>query len=168
MAKPAFKIRQIKAETPAWRAAFDESYSDCRVKELAAGQPHAYFAAFAGDTLAGHCVIYHEDGRWVMDGLRVKPEFRQMGVAKRLTAARLAYAVKQGAKEVWYSCDDGNLVTICCHKYYGFEKVCPAGHKCSVQTSHWYRLAVTPALFRKFPELRPSRPRSTAARSKPR
>jgi len=165
---PDIELKQIKRETPAWLAAFDAFYSGCDIKELAAGQPHAYFAAYAGKQLAGHCVVYLEKDRWVMDGLRVKAEFRQMGIGKRLTQARLAYAIANGAKEIWYTCEDGNLVTICCHLAFGFEKICPDNHKCTLATAHWYRLKVTPGLFRKFPALKPSRPRSTPGSKKTR
>lgn len=151
----AVKITKISRETAAWKRAFRAFYSDCDVKELAPEQPHAYFAAYSGSDLAGHCVVYLENGRWVMDGLMVKPEFRQAGVASRLTEARIRYAAGAGAKEIWYSCADGNLVTICCHVRYGFEKVCPARHHCDASTAHWYRLDVNPELFRKFPALRP-------------
>jgi L-amino acid N-acyltransferase YncA len=90
-----------------------------------------------------------------MDGLLVKPEFREMGIAKRLTEARIRYAAGEGAQEIWYACDDGNLVTICCHLRYGFEKVCAEGEHCTLATAHWYRLRITPELFRKFPSTRP-------------
>jgi GNAT superfamily N-acetyltransferase len=116
---------------------------------------HVYFAAYAADEIAGHSVLYFSKGRWIMDGLRVKPEFRERGIAKRLTEARIRHAAGQGAKEVWYSCDDGNLVTICCHVRFGFEKICHDKHHCTAATAHWYRLKITPALFKKFPGLRP-------------
>ena len=152
--KAQVKIKQVKLEDAAWKDTFLEFYSGCDIKKLAPGQPHAYFAAYAGKKLAGHCVIYFENGRWVMDGLLVKPEYRQMGLASRLTEARIKHAVANGAKEIWYACDDGNLVTICCHLRYGFEKVCPHDHKCSLATAHWYRLKITPAFFKKFPALK--------------
>ena len=158
---PAIKVKQISSENAGWKANFQAFYSDCEIKKLAPRQVHAYFAAYAGSVLAGHSVIYFEDGRWIMDGLRVKPEFRQMGIAKLLTEARIRHAVKNGAKEIWYSCDDGNLVTICCHLRYGFEKICPEGHQCNLSTAHWYRLKITPALFRKFSSLKTTRPRKT-------
>ena len=159
--QPAVKIVKIASEDAGWKARFSEFYSDCETKKLAPTQAHAYFAAYAGKELAGHSVLYFEDGRWVMDGLRVKAEFRQRGIAKLLTEARIRLAVKNGAKEIWYSCDDGNLVTICCHLRYGFEKVCPANHHCNLATAHWYRLKVTPALFKRFPVLRLTLPRRT-------
>lgn len=166
---PEIKVRRISDESPEWRAAFMSFYADCDIKQLAPGQPHAYFGAYAGKELAGHCVIYFENGRWVMDGLRVKPEFRQMGVGKRLTLARISHAVASGAREVWYSCEDGNLVTICCHLGFGFEKVCPDDHRCTLATAHWYRLKVAPALFKKFPEIKKlSQPRRTPGSQKPR
>ncbi|OGS14412.1 MAG: hypothetical protein A2285_08925 [Elusimicrobia bacterium RIFOXYA12_FULL_57_11] len=145
---PAIKIKRIISEDSGWKDSFTAFYSDCEIKKLAPGQAHAYFAAYSGSELAGHSVLYLENGRWVMDGLRVKPEFRQMGIAKRLTEARLRHAVKNGAGEVWYSCEDGNLVTICCHLGFGFEKVCPDNHRCSLATAHWYRLKITPAVLK--------------------
>ncbi len=141
------EIRKVENEDAEWRRGFDAFYAGRPVKELGR-LPHAYFAAYAGDELAGHSVIYRARGRWVMDGLLVKPEFRERGIAKRLTEARIRYAVENGAKEVWYACDDGNLVTICCHLRFGFEKVCPGGRRCTAATAHWYRLKVTPAVRR--------------------
>lgn len=152
------KIRKISRERGEWRTRFEAFYAGLPVKPMD-GLPHAYFAAYAGEEIAGHSVIYFEKGRWVLDGLRVKPEFREKGIAKAMTEARLQHAISQGAKEVWYSCDDGNLVTICCHLRYGFKKVCPDSHNCNPATAHWYRLRITPTLFKKFPSLKPySRP----------
>ena len=82
-----------------------------------------------------------------MDGLRIKTEFRERGIAKALTRARISYAVRNGAKEVWYSCHDDNLMTICCHVSFGFRKVCPPRHNCTPATAHWYKLKVTKALI---------------------
>lgn len=147
---PVIKVKQITSEDAGWKASFREFYADCEVKKLAPRQAHAYFAAYAGGVLAGHCVVYFEKGRWIMNGLRVKPEFRQMGIGKLLTKARLRHAIANGAKEVWYACDDGNLVTICCHLAFGFEKICPENHNCDLTTVHWYRLKVTPALLKKI------------------
>lgn len=147
-------IRKVSKESGEWRTRFEAFYSDCGARNLD-NIPHAYFAAYAGEEIAGHSVVYFENGRWVLDGLRVKAEFREKGIAKALTEARLRYAIGQGAKEVWYSCDDGNLVTICCHLRYGFKKVCPDSHKCTAATAHWYRLKITPSLFKKFPSVKP-------------
>lgn len=149
-------IRRVAREDGEWKTRFRAFYADCGIRPVE-GLEHAYFAAYAADEIAGHSVIYFEGGRWVLDGLRVKPEFRERGIAKGLTEARIRYALERGAKEVWYSCEDGNLVTICCHVRYGFEKVCPDSHRCTAATAHWYRLKVTPALFKKFPGLKPGR-----------
>ena len=148
------EIRKIEQEDAGWKARFRIFYSDCVVKKLGR-KPHAYFAAYSGEEIAGHSVIYRANGRWVLDGLRVKAEFREMGIAKRLTEARIRYAIMQGAEEVWYSCDDGNLVTICCHLRYGFEKVCTDKKSLDAKKSHWYRLKINPALFVKFPSVKP-------------
>ncbi|HBA60127.1 MAG TPA: hypothetical protein DCZ92_04800 [Elusimicrobia bacterium] len=147
-------VRKVEREDAPWKARFEAFYADCDIKKMGR-KLHAYFAAYAGEELAGHCVIYREKGRWIMDGLRVKAEFREQGLGKRLTEARIRHAIENGAKEVWYSCDDGNLVTICCHLRYGFEKVCPADHHCNAATVHWYRLKITPALLEKFPAIKP-------------
>jgi len=146
---PEITVRKVEREDADWKAGFDAFYSGCDIKKMGR-RTHAYFAAYAGGELAGHSVIYFEKGRWIMDGLRVKPEFREMGVAKRLTEARIRHAVGHGAEEIWYACEDGNLVTICCHLRFGFEKVCPDGHRCTAATAHWYRLRLTPELKLKF------------------
>lgn len=156
-------VRRVQREGGEWKTRFAAFYDGCSVRKLDEKVPHAYFAAYSGDEIAGHSVIYFENGRWVMDGLRVKPEFRERGIAKRLTEARIRHAAEQGAKEVWYACDDGNLVTICCHLRYGFEKVCRHEH-CNAATAHWYRLRITPELFSKFPSVKPGR---AAGHSKP-
>ena len=146
-------IREVQREDAEWKARFLAFFSGYEVKKLGR-KTHAYFAAYSGDEIVGHSVIYLEKGRWVMDGLRVNPEFREMGIAKRLTEARLRHAIERDAKEVWYACEDGNLVTICCHMRFGFKKVCPDSHRCTVATAHWYRLNITPVLLGKFPALR--------------
>jgi GNAT superfamily N-acetyltransferase len=141
-AEDGIKVGEVRKESASWKRAFTAFYADCPRPDRTKVE-HAYFAAWAGKKLAGHSEIYFDHGRWVMDGLRVAPEFRERGVAKRLTAARILYAAGRGAKEVWYACDDGNLVTICCHLRFGFAKVCPAGHACTAATAHWYRLKIT-------------------------
>jgi len=146
-------IRKVRQEDADWKARFKAFYADCDIKKMGR-KAHTYFAAYAGDEIVGHSVIYQEKGRWVMDGLRVNPEFREKGIAKRLTEARIRHAVELGAQEVWYACEDGNLVTICCHLRFGFEKVCPHS-RCTAATAHWYRLKITPELFKKFPVLKP-------------
>ena len=146
-------VEKVAQEDAAWKARFLTFYSGCDIKKLGRN-PHAYFAAYSGGELAGHSVIYRQKGRWVLDGLMLKPEFREKGIAKRLTEARIRHAVEQGAKEIWYACEDGNLVSICCHLRYGFEKICPGGHHCTAATAHWYRLKITPELFKKFPVLK--------------
>jgi GNAT superfamily N-acetyltransferase len=151
---PEISVRRVESEDETWKSGFDAFYTGCGIKKIGR-RTHAYFAAYTGGELVGHSVIYHSKGRWVMDGLLVKPEFRELGVAKRLTEARIRYAAAAGARELWYACDNGNLVTICCHLRYGFEKVCPAGSHCTLATAHWYRLKITPALFEKFPSLKP-------------
>ena len=148
-------IRKIARESGEWKTRYAAFYADCELKDVA-GLNHAFFAAYAGEEIAGHSVVYYEDGRWIMDGLRVKPEFREKGIAKALTAARIRYAAGRGAKEVWYSCEDGNLVTTCCHLRFGFEKVCKKGRDCRTGAANWYRLKITPALFVKFPGLKPA------------
>ncbi|MDP2866895.1 MAG: GNAT family N-acetyltransferase [Elusimicrobiota bacterium] len=146
-------IRKVEQEDAAWKARFAAFFSGCEVRKIGR-KVHAYFAACSGEDLVGHSVVYFEKGRWVMDGLRVSPEFRQKGIAKRLTEARIRHAIGHGAKEIWYACEDGNLVTICCHLRYGFKKICPDSHHCTAATAHWYRLTVTPDLFKKFPVLK--------------
>ena len=145
-------IRKVAQEDAAWKARFLAFYSGCAIKKIGR-KTHSYFAAYAGDEIVGHSVIYFEKGRWVMDGLRVRPEFREKGIGKRLTEARIRHAIGQGAGELWYACEDGNLVTICCHLRFGFEKICPDSHHCTAATAHWYRLKITPDLFKKFPVL---------------
>mgnify|MGYP003606902904 CR=1 FL=1 len=155
MEKPGkITVRKVSRESREWKTRFEAFYSDCDIKRVD-DLEHTYFAAYAGDEIAGHSVIYLEKGRWVMNGLRVKPEFRERGIAKMLTEARIRYAAGKGAKEVWYACDDGNLVTICCHVRYGFEKICPDSHHCTAATAHWYRLKITPELYVKFPGTKP-------------
>lgn len=149
MSTVRISVRRVAGEDKAWREAFESFYAGRQVRRLE-GQPHAYFAAYAGGELAGNSVVYFENGRWIMDALLVKPEFRERGVAKRLTEARIRYAARQGADEVWYACDDGNLVTICCHLRFGFEKVCPDKHRCTAATVHWYRLRLTPELKARY------------------
>ncbi|MDQ7771974.1 MAG: GNAT family N-acetyltransferase [Elusimicrobiales bacterium] len=153
--EPGIKVARVAGEDASWRRAFKAFYADCPRPDRR-GAEHAYFAAWAGRKLAGHSEIYFDGERWVMDGLRVAAEFRERGIAKRLTAARIRYATERGAKEIWYACDDGNLVTICCHLRFGFKKVCPAGHSCNAATAHWYRLKVTKKLLRDLESLAPA------------
>jgi len=148
-----FEIRRITREDAAWKKAFEDFYAGCPVRR-AGCKLHAYFAAYSGGALAGCALVLRDNGRWLMDGLLVKPEFREKGIAKRLTEARIRFAVSRGASEIWYSCEDGNLVTACCHMRYGFEKVCRE-HHCEGALARWYRLEINDALFEKFPVLRP-------------
>ncbi|MDA8130432.1 MAG: GNAT family N-acetyltransferase [Elusimicrobia bacterium] len=155
MKAPAgISIRKITRESGEWKTRYAAFYADFDLKDVD-GLDHAFFAAYSGEEIAGHSVVYLEEDRWVLDGLRVKPEFRERGIAKALTAARIRYAAGRGAKEVWYSCEDGNLVTTCCHLRFGFEKMRKEGPACRAGTANWYRLKITPSLFKKFPDLKP-------------
>ena len=149
-------VRKVELEDAAWKASYLAFYSGHGTKKLGRA-PRAYFASYSGNELVGHSVVYLEKGRWIMDALLVKPEYREKGIAKRLTEARINHAIEQGAKEIWYACEDGNLVTTCCHLRFGFEKICPDSHHCTAATAHWYRLKITPGLFDKFPVLKPFR-----------
>ncbi|MDO8805889.1 MAG: GNAT family N-acetyltransferase [Elusimicrobiota bacterium] len=153
--RSAITIGKVEHEDAAWKARFLVFYTGLRIRKLGR-KPHAYFAARSGEELAGHSVVYFEKGRWVLDELMVKAEFREKGIAKGLTEARIRHVIVNGAKEIWYACEDGNLVTTCCHLRYGFEKICPGSHHCTAATAHWYRLKITPALFEKFPVLDPN------------
>ena len=143
----AIKIRRVQPEDAGWRRQFKAFYADCPAPKHDPKPEHAYFAAYNGKTIVGHSEIYREDNKWIMDSLRVKSEFRERGIAKALTRARIAYAVSNGAKEVWYISHDDNLMTICCHVSFGFRKVCPIHHHCTPATAHWYRLKITKALI---------------------
>jgi len=147
-------FRVIETEDADWKARFASFYSGCEIKKMGR-KPHTFFAAYSGDEMVGHSVIYRDKQQWIMDGLRVKPEFRERGIGKRLTEARIRYAVENGAEEIWYACEDGNMVTTCCHLRFGFEKICPDSHRCNAATAHWFRLRITPKLFKKFPSLKP-------------
>ncbi|MBI4656920.1 MAG: GNAT family N-acetyltransferase [Elusimicrobia bacterium] len=138
-----FKIRKVAIENDEWKAQALSVYENLLFVEPASKHPHAYFAAYKGRQMAGHSIVLHSDGRWILDGLRVKPEHREQGIGKALTEARIRYAVSKGAKEIWYCCADDNLVTICCHVRFGFKKICPAHHECSPKTAHWYKLNIT-------------------------
>ncbi len=148
-------IQRIRLEDAAWKRQFKAFYSDCPALRRGRERSHAYFAAFSGDTLVAHSEIYREDDKWILDGLRVKTEFRERGIAKALTRARILYAAENGAKEIWYNCHDDNLMTTCCHISLGFIKVCPVRHNCTPATAHWYKLKVTKALISGVCENRP-------------
>ena len=148
-------IRRVQPEDAAWKRQFKAFYTDCPAPKRGHEQSHAYFAAYSGQTIVAHSEIYREDDKWILDGLRVKVEFREKGIAKALTRARIAYAIENGAKDIWYSCHDDNLMTTCCHISLGFKKVCPPRHNCTPATAHWYKLKVTKALISGLCENRP-------------
>lgn len=142
------EIRRVDTEDREWKRQFSAFFADTPAHGHILKFPHAYFAAYNGREIVGHSVVYKKDGRWIMDGLRVKPEYRQQGIASSLTRARIRYAIDQGDKEVWYSCHDDNLVTICCHLRFGFKEVCAAPHH--AEPGHWYRLKVTKTAIKKY------------------
>ncbi|MBU2573741.1 MAG: GNAT family N-acetyltransferase, partial [Elusimicrobia bacterium] len=145
---PLIDIRRIENEDSDWKRQFAVFYADYSPPRHTLKCPRVYFAAYNGRELVGHSMIYQDAGKWVMESLRVTAEFRQQGIASALTLARIRYAIETGAKEVWYSCHDDNLVTICCHLRFGFKKVCSAPHHCA--PGHWYRLKVTKTAVKKF------------------
>lgn len=148
--KEKVEIRRVEAEDTAWRKQFDAFYANCPRPKLIPAAPHAYFAAYHGGEMVAHSVIYRKRSQWILDGLRVKPEWRERGIGKTLTAERIRYAIKNGAKEIWYDCEDGNLVTTCCHMRFGFQKVCPKDRSCTPAKIHRYRLKVTADLLKKL------------------
>ncbi len=145
---PQIDIRRVEAEDRDWKRQFNAFYADNPPTKHNLKCSHAYFAAYNGREIVGHAVVYKEDGKWIMDALRVKPEFRQQGLGKALTKARIRYAIDHGAKDIWYSCHDDNLVTICCHIQFGFKEAHTAPHHC--EPGHWYRLKVTKTAIKKF------------------
>ena len=148
--KEKVEIRRVLVENAAWKKQFDAFYRDSPPPKPTLAMEHAYFAAYRSGSIVGHSVVYKKRSRWMLDGLRVKPEWRERGIAKALTAARIRYAIENGAREVWYSCEDGNLVTTCCHLRFGFEKVCPEGRSRTPSALNNYRLKVTAELLRKL------------------
>lgn len=145
--KEGIEIRKVEKEDADWKHRFDAFYADCTAPKHGRKFAHAYFAAYNGKEIVGHSEIFHEGDKWLMDGLRVKTEFRERGIAKALTRARIVYAIENGAKEIWYNCHDDNLMTTCCHVSLGFKKVCPPHHHCTPTTTHWYKLKITKALI---------------------
>ncbi|HAF96518.1 MAG: hypothetical protein A2021_04230 [Elusimicrobia bacterium GWF2_52_66] len=143
------EIRVVR-EDAAWKKQFDSFYCDYPPPKSTLTMPHAYFAAYRDGEIVAHSVIYKKRAQWTLDGLRVKPEWRQQGIGKALTAERIRYAIKNGAKEIWYACEDGNLVTTCCHLRFGFQKVCRKGRSCPPAQVHRYRLKVTADLLQKL------------------
>ena len=150
--KDGIEIRKVDKEDADWKRRFEEFYAGCGVHRHGRKLAHAYFAAYSGHELVGHSEIFHVGGKWIMDALRIKTEFRERGIAKALTRARIVYGIGKGAKEIWYSCHDDNLMTICCHVGLGFKKVCPAHHHCTTTTAHWYKLRITKALVARLAE----------------
>lgn len=144
------EIRRVAVEDAAWKKQFDAFYRDSPPPKPTLAMPHAYFAAYCGGGIVGHSVVYKKRSRWTLDGLRVKPEWRERGIAKALTASRIRYAIENGAREIWYACEDGNLVTTCCHLRFGFEKVSPKGRNSTPAALNSYRLIVTAELLRKL------------------
>jgi len=151
-AKDGIEIRKVAKEDADWKRQFDAFYAGCHAPKRGRKGAHAYFAAYTGKEIVGHSEVYYEGAKWLMDGLRVKTEFRERGIAKALTRVRIVYAIENGAKEIWYSCHDDNLMTICCHVSFGFKKVCPAHHHCTTATAHWYKLKITKALISRLAE----------------
>ena len=137
-------------ESRAWKKKFNAFYADHPPPKHTLALPHVYFAAYRGGEIIAHSVIYRKRSKWMLDGLRVKPQWRERGIAKALTAARIRYAIKNGAKEIWYTCADENLVTICCHLVFGFQKASPRGRASAAAKIHHYRLKVSDELMKKL------------------
>ena len=148
--KEKVEIRRVETEDAAWKEQFDAFYANCPRPKLVLTTPHACFAAYHGGEMVAHAVIYIKHSQWVLDGLRVKPEWREHGIGKALTAARIRYAAENGAKEIWYDCADGNLVTTCCHMRFGFQKVGPKSRIYGPDEVRRFRLKVTADLLKKL------------------
>ncbi|MEW5951665.1 MAG: GNAT family N-acetyltransferase [Elusimicrobia bacterium] len=134
------KFVKIKRMTLKWEKEFREFYKDCLSPRMIRNPDAAYFAAYCGKLLVGHAALVKENGKYLLEGLRVRPEFREKGIGKELTRLRLSYALEKGAKTVWYRAADKNLVSICCHMKFGFKKVCKPGEKCGIGKVVWYKL----------------------------
>jgi len=109
-----------------------------------------YFAAYFNDILVGHSALVRENGKWILEGLRVRPEFREKGIGKKLTEIRVNCAISQKAKSVWYLARDKNLVSICCHMKLGFQKHCGDKPDCKITDVVWYKLDLTPEFIESF------------------
>lgn len=136
------EIRKVENEDDDWKAGVSLIYGAVSFIGQTSTHPHAYFAAYSGGEMAGHAVILFTGGRWVLDGLRVKPEYRERGIGKALTKARILYAVSQGAEAIWYCCAGDNLVSTCCHESFGFKKAGETAPGEAPKFSQWYKLDV--------------------------
>lgn len=139
-------IKQIKTETADWKNEFTDLYPNQSFIENALNYPHAHFAAFNGKKIVAHALIQYREDRWVLGALIVKAEFREQGIGKALTQARIDFAKKLGIKKLWYESKNANLVSICCHVALGFNKICAHGQAhCTPATTHWYNLEISNA-----------------------
>ncbi|MEA3307065.1 MAG: GNAT family N-acetyltransferase [Elusimicrobiota bacterium] len=136
-------IKHIKTETTDWKNEFSALYPDPSFIEKALNYPHAHFAAFNKKEIVGHALIQYREDKWVLGALVVKAEFRERGIGKALTQARIDFAKELGIKKLWYESKNANLVSICCHVSLGFNKKCSHGQNhCTPATTHWYYLEV--------------------------
>ncbi|GAB4029245.1 MAG: hypothetical protein Fur0012_03340 [Elusimicrobiota bacterium] len=143
------KFKRIEKYTLKWEKEFRDFYRGCLNPRMIKNPDASYFAAYFNDILAGHCALVKENGKYVLEGLRVRPQFREMGIGKELTRLRLLHAIDMGAESVWYCAADKNLVSICCHMKFGFKKVCSGRKDCKISEVIWYRLDLKSPAVRK-------------------
>jgi len=111
-----------------------------------------YFAAYFGNIMVGHSAIRKSNGKWILEGLKVIPQFREMGIGTRLTQMRILYAISKKVKYIWYKDVDKNLVSLCCHMKFGFIKTKEKPYN-KIKGPIWYKLALTPQNIEKIKQL---------------
>ena len=133
------EIRRIDDSEPELKRRIEElTGKPADVIAAAAQLTHAYFGAFQGARMIGFSVVLKSD-KWILDSLFVHPEYRGQGIAGKLTSARMDFARKNGADEIWFCCSEKNTASLKSHRHYQFVQVRHATPSEAPEPSFWHR-----------------------------
>jgi len=152
MTSGKIKFLQITKKTKKWERDFNNFYKGCFLPPHIKDSDAVYFAAYFGNIMVGHSAIRKSNEKWILEGLRVIPQFREMGIGKKLTEMRISYAISQKAENIWYMDIDKNLVSLCCHMKFGFIKTKEKPDS-KIKDAIWYKLDLTPQNIEKIKRL---------------
>ncbi|MGV8176484.1 MAG: GNAT family N-acetyltransferase [Candidatus Bilamarchaeaceae archaeon] len=110
------RIRMVGARESEVHALIRKIFPEAEVP----GPQDEVFVAEAGGKLAGFLRVCIVQGRTVINGLGVLPEYRERGLGTRLLEEAIAYLDGKGVAEVYLKVKEGNFKALSVYNRMGF------------------------------------------------
>jgi GNAT superfamily N-acetyltransferase len=116
----AFDMTVVVRTRDDWVDAIDKAERGERL--LLVAEVDGVIAAFGQAHRLDEHPLDHAPAGWYLTGVTVLPAYRRSGLARRLTAARLAW-IADRADEAWYFANEQNAASIRLHHAFEFVEV---------------------------------------------